>query len=148
MADLIQQAEAGARTWLLLTTSILFLALVFLAIWLYARRARRCRRPPRPRPLRTGAELMPCRLPCHSHVPRAARSCARPDLAGKRLKCPHCGLVVLLPSITTRRSPNVPPAVYLGMIVLLASTAVLSMGLLYGCLVERGARSRPAGAEP
>jgi DNA-directed RNA polymerase subunit RPC12/RpoP len=103
--------EAGAKIWLLLSTLLLLSVLASLAVWLYARRR--------------GA--MPATIPASASqnggradaaLPRVSFACsscgkklrARPELAGKRLKCPHCGLVVLLPSITTTRPPNVPPA--------------------------------------
>jgi DNA-directed RNA polymerase subunit RPC12/RpoP len=103
--------EAGKKIWLVLITALLFLALAFSARWLYVRRR----------------SAMPATGPASASenggradavpplVSFACSSCgknlrARPDLAGKKLKCPHCGLVVLVPSITTSSPPKAPPA--------------------------------------
>jgi len=103
--------QSGVKLWLLVMTSISFSALVSLGIWLYVPRR--------------GA--LPATIPASAsenggqadalttHVSFACSTCgrklrARSDLAGKRRKCPHCGLVVLFPSNTTSRASNVPPA--------------------------------------
>jgi RNA polymerase sigma factor (sigma-70 family) len=103
--------KAGAKLWLVLTMSILFSALVFVAVLVYARR--RGAMPATTPAAASGNGRRANAVP--PHMSFACSSCgkklrARAALAGKKLKCPHCGLVMLLPSNTTSRAPTIPPA--------------------------------------
>jgi hypothetical protein len=91
--------KTGAKRWLLWAGLVGLGLTLVVAVWLFFRQNRRpaearTTRPEEGRPVKPAPAASPGSLACPGCGKRLR---ARPELAGKKVKCPHCGVAVPVP---------------------------------------------------